>query len=56
MSRLFQFLLALTVVAACATIARAEFVPPSPLVVVSDDNFSARQVTQFAAFDYLETT
>jgi hypothetical protein len=26
------------------------------LVVVSDDNFSARQVTQFAAFDYLETT
>ena len=25
------------------------------LVVVSDDNFSARQVTQFAAFDYLET-
>lgn len=24
------------------------------LVVVSDDNFSARQVTQFAAFDYLE--
>jgi len=27
-----------------------------PLVVVSDDNFSARQVTQFAAFDYLETT
>jgi hypothetical protein len=26
------------------------------LVVVSDDNFSARQVTQFAAFDYLEPT
>ena len=26
------------------------------LVVVSDDNFSRRQVTQFAAFDYLETT
>ena len=26
------------------------------LVVVSDDNFSARQVTQFAAFDYQETT
>jgi hypothetical protein len=26
------------------------------LVVVSDDNFSARQVTQFAAFDYLEST
>jgi hypothetical protein len=26
------------------------------LVVVSDDNFSARQVTQFAAFEYLETT
>lgn len=26
------------------------------LVVVSDDNFRARQVTQFAAFDYLETT
>lgn len=26
------------------------------LVVVSDDNFSTRQVTQFAAFDYLETT
>jgi hypothetical protein len=26
------------------------------LVVVSDDNFSSRQVTQFAAFDYLETT
>jgi hypothetical protein len=25
------------------------------LVVVSDDNFNARQVTQFAAFDYLET-
>jgi hypothetical protein len=25
------------------------------LVVVSDDNFSARQVTQFAAFDYLES-
>jgi hypothetical protein len=24
------------------------------LVVVSDDNFSARQVTQFAAFEYLE--
>ena len=26
------------------------------LVVVSDDNFRARQVTQFAAFAYLETT
>lgn len=26
------------------------------LVVVSDDNFSARQVTQFAAFEYLEPT
>jgi hypothetical protein len=26
------------------------------LVVVSDDNFSARQATQFAAFDYLERT
>ena len=26
------------------------------LVVVSDDNFSARQATQFAAFEYLETT
>ena len=26
------------------------------LVVVSDDNFSARQVTQFAAFDYPEPT
>lgn len=26
------------------------------LVVVSDDNFSRQQVTQFAAFDYLETT
>ncbi|MBC5782895.1 esterase-like activity of phytase family protein [Ramlibacter sp. USB13] len=26
------------------------------LVVVSDDNFSSRQVTQFAAFDYLEPT
>jgi hypothetical protein len=26
------------------------------LVVVSDDNFSARQVTQFAAFDYLESS
>jgi hypothetical protein len=26
------------------------------LVAVSDDNFSARQVTQFAAFEYLETT
>jgi hypothetical protein len=26
------------------------------LVVVSDDNFSSRQVTQFAAFDYLEAT
>src|SRR5205085_5758937 len=25
------------------------------LVVVSDDNFNARQVTQFAAFDYLDT-
>lgn len=25
------------------------------LVVVSDDNFSARQVTQFAAFEFLET-
>jgi hypothetical protein len=26
------------------------------LVFVSDDNFSARQVTQFAAFEYLEPT
>lgn len=26
------------------------------LVVASDDNFSARQATQFAAFEYLETT
>lgn len=26
------------------------------LVVVSDDNFNARQVTQFAAFEYLEPT
>ena len=26
------------------------------LVCVSDDNFSGRQVTQFAAFDYLEST
>ena len=26
------------------------------LVVVSDDNFSSRQVTQFAAFDYVEPT
>lgn len=26
------------------------------LVVVSDDNFSSRQVTQFAAFEYLEPT
>jgi hypothetical protein len=26
------------------------------LVVVSDDNFSARQITQFAAFEYLEPT
>jgi hypothetical protein len=26
------------------------------LVAVSDDNFNARQVTQFAAFEYLETT
>jgi hypothetical protein len=26
------------------------------LVVVSDDNFTARQVTQFAAFEYLERT
>jgi hypothetical protein len=25
-------------------------------VCVSDDNFSSRQVTQFAAFEYMEST
>ena len=39
MNRLVQLLLALVMLAACVTIARAQLVPPSPLVVVTDGNY-----------------
>ena len=39
MNRLVQGLLAIVILAACATIVHAQLVPPSPLVVVTDGNY-----------------
>ena len=39
MKRLFRALLALVVLAACATIAQAQYAPPERLVVVADANY-----------------
>jgi diguanylate cyclase (GGDEF)-like protein len=38
-NRALQALLALVILAACATVAMAQLVPPSPLVVVTDGNY-----------------